>query len=88
MNIFERILEDPRRFRIVKRIFYISLFLVVLFDSSVHLHILPGHTAEHFFGDKIWGFWALFGFIGCVLMIKICKGVAHAFLMKKEDYYN
>ncbi len=88
MNIFERILEDPQRFKTVKKIFYVSLVSIILFDISIHLHILPGHISEHFFGDKIWGFWALFGFIGCILMIKICKGIAHAILMKKEDYYD
>ncbi|MBI5749520.1 MAG: hypothetical protein HZA00_10380 [Nitrospinae bacterium] len=48
-----------------------------------------GHDAgEEFIGEKIWGFWAIYGFIGCIIMIFVCKGVGHAWLMKKENYYD
>lgn len=82
----EKYVEDPRRRDNIKRIFYMILVFVVLFDIAVH--IFSGHRAEHFFGDKIWGFWTLFGFIGCILLIIICKGIGHTVLMKKEDYYH
>lgn len=49
-----------------------------------------GHHAagEDFIGEKIWGFWAAYGLIGCIIMIIVCKGVGHAWLMKKENYYD
>ncbi len=72
--------------KIMKNIFYILLILVAL--SDVAIRQFSGHAAEHFFGDKIWAFWSLFGLIGCLILIIICKGIGHAFLMKKEDYYD
>ena len=66
---------------LVKKLSLVFLASAVVFDIFVHRH------HEHFFGDKILGFWSIFGFIGCVLMIKICKGIAHLWLTKQEDYY-
>ena len=48
-----------------------------------------GHAAdEEFIGEEIRGFWSVYGFIGCIIMIIVCKGVGHAWLMKKENYYD
>lgn len=47
----------------------------------------PRHHA-HFFWDSIPGFSAVFGFIACVILVFFSKGIGHAFLMKREDYYD
>lgn len=31
---------------------------------------------------------ALFGFLGCVLIIFVSKALGHLFIQKKEDYYD
>lgn len=50
---------------------------------------LKGHdAANEFIGEEIWGFWAVYGLAGCIIMIIVCKGIGHAWLMKKEDYYD
>jgi len=67
---------------ILKWLFFIFLGCSVIFDFFV-----PREHPGHFFGDDIVGFWALFGFFGCLLMIILCKGIAHSFLMKKKNYY-
>lgn len=82
----EKNMEGPKDSKKFKAIFYSIIALVVLFEVSVRL--TSEHHAEHFFGDKIWGFWSIFGLIGCLLLIIICKGIGHAVLMKKEDYYD
>lgn len=66
----------------LKRIFFVSLGLFVVFDLYASRH------EPHFFGDSIIGFWSLFGVLGCLSMIVICKGIAHVWLEKKEDYYD
>jgi hypothetical protein len=66
----------------LKRIFFVYLILAVVFDFYVKRHEI------HFFGDSIIGFWALFGILGCLGMIIVCKGLSHVWLMKKEDYYD
>ncbi|HIE65308.1 MAG: hypothetical protein ABGX83_03620 [Nitrospira sp.] len=47
----------------------------------------PRHHA-HFFWDSIPGFSAVFGFIACTILVFFSKGIGHAFLMKREDYYD
>ncbi len=65
----------------LKRILYVLLAVTIVFDF-----LIPHHELE-----EPWqypGFWTIFGFIGCVLLIRIMKGkLSHKVLMKKEDYY-
>jgi hypothetical protein len=42
------------------------------------------HTAV----ERIPGFWSVFGFIGCVVIILVSKWYGHAGIMKREDYYD
>ena len=49
--------------------------------------IIPRHEI-HFFGDKVPGFWSLFGFISCVLIIVVSKWLGYHWLMRDEDYYD
>ena len=67
--------------KVLKWILYLLMAATILFDIFT-----PRHEV-HFFGDKIPVFWSVFGFIGCILLIRIMKGLAHTVLTKKEDYY-
>ena len=59
------------------------LALLVLVDalliSKEHAHT----GAEHFPG-----FWSVFGFIGCVVIILFSKWFGHRGIMTREDYYD
>ncbi len=44
-----------------------------------HAHTRPEHLP---------GFWAVFGFVGCVLIIVASKAFGHAGIMTREDYYD
>lgn len=85
MNIFERILEDPKRFSIAKKICYAILVLIVLLEIAVNLLHL-GHG--HFWFEGLPAFGSIYGFISCVLIIIVSKFIGHYWLMKKEDYYD
>ncbi len=66
--------------KVLRRILYIVLAATIAFDF-----LIPSHEGHHFWEYP--GFWTVFGFLGCVLLIRIMKGLSHAVLMKKEDYY-
>jgi hypothetical protein len=70
------------RSKAAKRIAYGALFILIIVDF-----IIPRHEI-HFFGDKIPGFWSLFGFIACVLIIIVSKWIGHLGLMQDENYYD
>ena len=80
MNLIDII--DKLSTKIVKKIAYGMLVLLILVDF-----IIPRHEI-HFFGDKIPGFWSLFGFISCVLIIVVSKWIGHYWLVRDENYYD
>ena len=77
LNIIELL-----RSKAAKRIAYGVLIILIIVDF-----IIPRHEI-HFFGDKIPGFWSLFGFIACVLIIMVSKWIGHLGLMQDENYYD
>lgn len=41
----------------------------------------------HFVWEEIWGFYALFGFFGCILISAFSRFIGRRVLMKEPDYY-
>ena len=80
MNLIDII--EKFRTKTIKKFAYGILVLLVAADF-----IIPRHEI-HFFGDKIPGFWSLFGFISCVLIIVVSKWLGHHWLVRDEDYYD
>ncbi len=69
--------------KLVVRSCYVVLALVVLADvlfvSKEHVH-----TAL----ERIPGFWSIFGFVACILIIVFSKWFGHMGIMTREDYYD
>ena len=42
----------------------------------------------HFWWQKIPVFDAVFGFVGCIVIILFAKGLGHRWLTRDEDYYD
>ena len=66
----------------IKRIAYAVLILIFVIDFFIPRHEI------HFFGDRIPGFWSLFGFVACILIILISKWIGRLGIMQDENYYN
>jgi len=66
------------------RIFYGCLFLSVVAGIWVHF---SSHPEVHFFWEAFPAFSALYGFIGCVVIIIGSKAIGHYWLQKRENYY-
>ena len=64
---------------------YLVLAILVVIDAipwvvdKEHAHTWP---------EKIPGFWSVFGFIACVLIIIVSKWYGHLGIMTREDYYD
>ena len=68
--------------RKLKYLFFISCglsMLIGLFISREHVH---------FWWEKIPIFDALFGFIGCIVIVLGSKALGHHGIQKDEDYYD
>jgi len=72
----------------MKRIWIRLLAVTLAFFVPVDLflHSEQGH------GDFPWshipGFFALFGFVACVIIVVVSKLLGHYWLQRKEDYYD
>lgn len=61
----------------------VLLALVVLWDV---LFVPKEHV--HTFMERLPGFWAVFGFVACVVIIIVSKWFGHLGIMTREDYYD
>ena len=80
MNII-KVIETLRR-KAVKKIAFFALILIIVTDFFIPRHEI------HFIGDQIPGFWSLFGFVACILIILISKWIGHLGIMQDENYCN
>lgn len=60
--------------------------LILLTFVSIAVELLAPHY-EHWW-NRVPAFFAVFGFIGCVLIIFVSKALGRLFIQKKEEYYN
>ena len=67
----------------LRKVLIVYLVCLVIYDF-----LLPRDAAHaHYWIDKVYAFWTIFGIVGCFLLIKVAKGIAHLFLAKDEDFY-
>jgi len=78
-------LEKPENIAKMKMASYIVMGLLIVLDVVIHL---VGHPHIHFWGDKIPGFYALYGLIACILILKVSKWLGEKWLLRPEDYYD
>lgn len=74
------IFDNPNNIKRLLRVFYICCALLLLLDFVIHRHVY--HSWESLFG-----FYPLFGFVGCVVLVVIAKWM-RSFLMRNEHYYD
>jgi hypothetical protein len=73
------------RLKAVVWVVCIVLALLVALDA------IPGLVDKedaHSKWERIPAFWAVFGLVGCVLIILLSKWFGHAGIMRREDYYD
>lgn len=83
MNVLKYIEVLRRNLKTLVKILLVYLALLLIFDA-----VLPRDEAHaHYWIDRFRIYWSIFGFVGCFILIKVGKGIAHLFLSKDEDYY-
>lgn len=71
--------DKPENIKKVLRVFYGSCVLLFALDFVIHRHVY--HPLE-----GLWGFYPLYGFVGCVVLVLVAKWM-RSFLMRDEHYY-
>ena len=72
--------DKPENIKRLLRGFYAICGLLVVMDFVIHRHIY--HSWEN-----MPVFYAIYGFIGCVVLVLVAKWM-RTFLMRSEDYYD
>ncbi|MCW9027482.1 MAG: hypothetical protein OQJ80_01000 [Kangiella sp.] len=72
--------DNPKNVKRLLYVVYAICIVLVLLDFVIHRHIY--HSWESLFG-----FYAIYGFVGCVVLVLVAKWM-RTFLMRDEDYYN
>ncbi|MDK1023470.1 MAG: hypothetical protein QGD92_04475 [Gammaproteobacteria bacterium] len=76
----KHLFDNPQNVKRILRILYLICALLFAMDF-----ILPRHTTHSW--ENLWGFYAIYGFVGCVLLVLIAKWM-RKFLMRPENYYD
>ncbi|MDX1490702.1 MAG: hypothetical protein R3332_05410 [Pseudohongiellaceae bacterium] len=72
--------EKQENINLMLKIFYGCCALLVGLDFVIDRYTY--HPLE-----KLWGFYPVYGFVGCVVLVIIAKWM-RLFLMRDEDYYD
>ena len=72
--------DKPRNVNRLLRGFYLVCAILLILDFVLHRHVIHSW-------DNIPGFYAIFGFVACVLLVLIAKEMRKV-VMRKEDYYD
>jgi hypothetical protein len=86
VRFLEKQLEDPVRFRRLKRGFYAGLG--ALASSEIALPRLFGADHAHFWFEDIPAWGSIYGLAACVVIIVFSKLLGKLWLTRPDDYYD
>jgi hypothetical protein len=75
------VFDIPRNVKRLLVAFYASVGLLLLIDLFYHRHAI-------FPWEGWFGFYAVFGFVACVVLVLAAKYVLRPIVMRDEDYYD
>lgn len=76
----KHLFDDPKNVKRVIHALYVVCGVSLLLDLVVHRHV--DHPWE-----RLFGFYCLYGFAACVILVLIAKEMRKV-LMRSEDYYD
>lgn len=72
--------DDPNNVDRLLKGFYALCILLVVVDFFVHRHIMTAW-------EELPAFYALYGFVACVVLVVLAK-LMRKYVMRKEEYYD
>jgi len=73
------IFDNPKNVKRILTVLYGCCALLFALDFVIHRHVI--HSWEN-----LWGFYPLYGFVGCVVLVLVATWM-RTFLMRPKDYY-
>ena len=73
--------DKPRNVKILLRCFYASLLLLLIIELFLHKH-------PHFVWEAWPEFYAVYGFVACVVLVVAAKYILRPLVKRRENYYD
>ncbi|MFZ7124938.1 MAG: hypothetical protein ACOWWM_02140 [Desulfobacterales bacterium] len=73
--------DKPKNVRRLFAFFYTALVLLLVCEFFVQKH-------PHFPWESWFGFYAVYGFVACVLLVLAAKYILRPLMKRPEDYYD
>ena len=80
-NEKKHLFDDPRNVKILLTTFFSSLVVLLIIEVFVHKH-------PHFAWEGWPEFYAVFGFVACVVLVLAAKYILRPLVKRREDYYD
>lgn len=81
MNEELRMFDKPRNVKLLLIVFFSLTGVMLLIDLFYHRHVI-------FPWEEYFGFYAIYGFVACVILVIVAKYILRPLVMRKEDYYD
>jgi len=75
------IFDNPRNVKILLRCFYCSLLVLLVIEFFLHKH-------PYFAWEEWPEFYAVYGFVACVVLVVVAKYILRPLVKRGEDYYD
>lgn len=79
-NKEQHLFDNPQNIKRVLRGLYVVCAILFVLDFVLHRHVTHPW-------DSLWGFYPIYGFVACVLLVLIAKWM-RKILMRPQDYYD
>ncbi len=76
-----RMFDKPENVKRLLIIFFTSSAAVLMIDLFYHRHSI-------FAWEDYFGFYAVYGFVACVVLVIVSKYILRPLVMRKEEYYD
>lgn len=76
-----RMFDKPQNVKRLLIIFFVSTLAILLIDLVYHRHTI-------FAWEDYFGFYAVYGFVACVVLVLVSKYILRPIVMRKEEYYD
>lgn len=73
--------DNPKNVKRFIKSFYLLCVVLIIIDF-----FSPGHG--HFFWEERLGFYAVYGFVACVILVLVAKYILRPLVKRREDYYD
>ena len=73
--------DKHRNVQILLRCFYVSLLILLIIELFVHKY-------AHFAWEMWPEFYAVYGFVACVVLVVAAKYILRPLVKRREDYYD